>query len=399
MTGRTNDRCGHADRPHEAHGLCAPCFKRFKRWTNREGIIGPALSAIPRWIALGSACDVEIPVTLDVEAPVVEAPAVEATREKIHRHADFRQLAELSRKPISFEALCDRLGRPPAYVRKLLADAAEAGMGVRTSTSDLQLSPAEQIRSVQETAILPTKSERQMVGVMSDLHCGSKYCLRAQIRDCAEYLYSRGVRHTLIPGDLVDGCYDHGKFELSHVGAEDQAADLQETLPGMPGHTWHAITGNHDCTFTAATGVNMGRLITSHFADHGRKDIRFYGDCGAFVRILGAVVHMWHPLGGCSYAKSYKLQKQIEKYGAGEKPDILLAGHLHQWCAVEDRGVFAVMCPTFQASGSIFSKRLGGQPALGGQILTWEIAGTNLVRNFGVERRRYYELELPQDIE
>jgi hypothetical protein len=100
-------------------------------------------------------------------------------------------------------------------------------------------------------------------------------------------------------------------------------------------------------------------------------------------------------MGGVSYAKSYKLQRQVEKYGSGEKPHVLLAGHWHQFAVVEDRGVFAVSCPTFQASGSAFSKRLGGQPALGGLILSWEIAGPDLVRNFSVERRRYFEVELP----
>jgi hypothetical protein len=213
-----------------------------------------------------------------------------------------------------------------------------------------------------------------------------------------EHFYSRGIREILIPGDLLDGCYRHGVFELSHTGLEDQTRDLFETLPKLAGLSYHAITGNHDHTFTELTGVNVGGYIRGYFAERGRKDLTFYGDCGAFLKIRGAVVHLWHPLGGMSYAKSYKLQKQIEKYGAGEKPDILLGGHVHQFTVVEDRGVFAALCPTFQASGSAFSKRLGGQPALGGLIVSWEIAGKDLVRNFAVERRRYYEVEKPQKV-
>lgn len=113
----------------------------------------------------------------------------------------------------------------------------------------------------------------------------------------------------------------------------------------------------------------------------------------------GAIIHLWHPMGSMSYAKSYKLQKKIEKYGAGEKPHILLGGHVHSFAVVEERGVFAVFCPTFQASGSAFSKRIGGSPALGGLIVSWEIAGEDLVRNFAVERRRYFEVEKPQKIQ
>jgi UDP-2,3-diacylglucosamine pyrophosphatase LpxH len=208
--------------------------------------------------------------------------------------------------------------------------------------------------------------------------------------DCAKTLYERGNREILIPGDLLDGCYKHGIFELSHTGLEDQTRDLAETLPRMRGLTYHAITGNHDCTFTDKTGANVGRYIHSV-----RPDIHFYGDCGATVKIRGADVEMWHGLGGGTYALSYKLQNHIRDYGAGEKPHILLAGHYHKCAWVEVRGVFGMLCPTFQASGSIFSKRLGGQPALGGLELSWEIAGKDMIREISFDRRRYYEVEKP----
>lgn len=304
-------------------------------------------------------------------------------------------LVQLARKPISLTDLCDRLDMSPA---KVLALATKMRVRLQAGNDHVQLSAREQIRTVQDSRILPDKGTTQRVGVISDLHLGSKYCLRAQLRDCVEHMYRTGIREILVPGDLLDGCYRHGVFELSHTGLADQTRDLFETLPRLKGLSYHCITGNHDHTFVELTGVDVGEYIQGYFRKHGRTDIHFYGDCGAFLRIRGAIVHMWHPLGGASYAKSYKLQKQVEKYGAGEKPDILLAGHLHQFAVVEDRSVFAVLCPTFQASGSAFSKRLGGQPALGGLILSWQIAGKDLVRNIGVERRRYFEVELPQKV-
>jgi len=300
------------------------------------------------------------------------------------------KLLKLTRKPIEFLDLCDRLDMSP---RMLSAFALKNKVRLARGNDHVQLSPHEQIRTVQDTRILPQKGKRQQVGVISDLHLGSKYCLRAQLQDCVHHFYERGIRETLIPGDLLDGCYKHGIFELSHTGIDAQVDDLAATLPRLRGMNYRAITGNHDFTFTELTGINVGAVIHAR-----RPDIHFYGDCGAFLKIYGAVVHLWHPLGGMSYAKSYKLQKQIEKYGAGEKPDILLGGHVHQFAVVEDRGVFGVLCPTFQASGSAFSKRLGGQPALGGLIVSWDIAGKDLVRNFSVERRRYYEVELPQKV-
>lgn len=307
-------------------------------------------------------------------------------------------LVAATKKPISFEELCDKLSSPPSVVRKLLVEARANGIDLQLGNDHVQLSPHEQIRTVQDTRILPTSGGRQEVGVISDLHMGSKYCLRAQIKDCVNHFYSRGIRSILIPGDLLDGCYKHGVFELTYSGIEDQTKDLFDTLPRLAGLSYHAISGNHDNTFTEATGLNVGSFIAGYFHDHGRKDIFFYGDRGAFIEIQGAVIHLWHPRKGKAYAKSYQLQKLIEGYGAGEKPHIVLAGHWHDFCNVEVRGVFGIVCPCFQGSGSAFSKSLGGDVALGGLIVGWEIAGKDLVRNFSVERRRYFEVELPTRI-
>ena len=322
-----------------------------------------------------------------------------AREHTIKPNADIQALIAATRKPIDFEALCDRLGKSPSAVRSLMDEAKARGVDLRTGNDHIHLSAAEQIRTVQDTLIQPTKGPKQQVGVISDLHLGSKYCLRSQLVDCVKHFYSRGIRAILIPGDLLDGCYQHGVFELSHSGLEDQTQDLFETLPCLPGLTYHAITGNHEETFHAASGVNVGQFIAGYFRERGRRDIRFYGACSAFIEIQGATIHLWHGMGGTSYALSYKLQKQIEKYGAGEKPHILLAGHWHVHCEVEVRGVFGLACPCFQGSGSAFAKRLGGHSALGGMILTWEIAGVDLVRNFSVERRRYFEVEHPTRVQ
>ncbi len=252
----------------------------------------------------------------------------------------------------------------------------------------------EQVRKIRNTGILPDKREVQQIGVISDLHLGSKYCMRSQLVDCVTRMYADGIREILIPGDLLDGCYNHGQFELKYSGLEDQTKDLFDTLPRAKGLTYHAITGNHDETFAAKSGADVGQYITGVFRDGGRDDLKFYGRCGAHVRIRGAIVHMWHPLKGPSYARSYGLQKQIENgYGAGGKPDILLAGHWHQFAAVEERGIFAIACPTFQSSGSAFSHRIGTNPSLGGVVLQWKLAGRNMVREVTVSRRRYFEVE------
>lgn len=309
----------------------------------------------------------------------------------------FARLVEACRRPVEFAALCDALDVSPARCLALVDEARVAGYQVSTNAGVVgmrQAEPDERVRDV----VPPIVGERQVVGVISDTHLGSKYCLRPQLRDFVEYAYARGVRRILHPGDVLDGCYRHGLWEVSHSGLDAQAADLLETLPALPGLTYHAITGNHDATFTDASGLDVGTYLESLFAKNGRRDLHFYGNRGAFLRVQGAVFHLWHPRSGGAYARSYPLQKQIEKYAPGEKPDVLLAGHWHTFCYVEERGIHAIACPTFQGGGSAFGKSLGGAPALGGLVLSWDLTEHGTLRAFSIERRAYYEREAPRRV-
>jgi predicted phosphodiesterase len=313
--------------------------------------------------------------------------------------ARFQQIFELTRKkPVPFLTLCDKLDVSPARARKLISDAQAAGVYVQLEHDHVGVKPPEATSHVQPTGIEPTVGTRQRVAVISDLHFGSRYCLREKLKDFIRYAYKQGVRVVLCPGDLLDGNYvSHGMFELSHVGLDNQAQDMLDSLPRLPGLTYHAITGNHDLTFTEQNGVGVGEYLERLFAPRG--DFRFYGNRGAFLHVGGAIVHLWHPKGGASYAASYQLQKRVEKYASGEKPSILLAGHWHRYCHIFERGVHAMACPTFQGGGSAFGKALGGAPAIGGMILSWDLTAHGTLRNFVHEYRAYFEVEKPQHVE
>lgn len=301
--------------------------------------------------------------------------------------------------PITTEAACDLLDISPRRLAGLLTRMRRAGINVEIDRACVGLQLETTLRDVQTVKVAPTVGERQTIAVISDTHLGSKYCLRAQLREFVEYAYSRGVREILHPGDILDGSYRHARFEMSHVGLEDQIRDLCETLPELPGLTYHAITGNHDFTFTESNGANVGRAISRYFAEHDRRDFVSYGDRSAFLRLRGALIHLWHPRSGGAYARSYHLQKQIEAYAPGEKPQILLAGHWHIYCHLFERGVQAIACPTFQGGGSAFAQSLGGSPAIGGLILSWDLTEDGTLRAFAVEKRSYFEREVAAIVE
>lgn len=296
-------------------------------------------------------------------------------------------------KPVSLEDLCDKLVLPPSHVRRLVEEARSGGMQIQIEHDHIGFRQPAPSDRVVDLAVPPVVGKRARVAVISDTHFGSKYCLRAQIRDFIQHAYDTGVREVLHPGDWIDGCYKHGLWELTHHGLDEQVQDVFESLPRLPGLTYHGITGNHCGTFMDAIGVDVGDYMMSAFARQGRHDVKMYGNRGAMLKLHGAVIHLWHPRQGTSYARSYQLQKLIEKYSSAEKPSVVLAGHWHVFCHVYERGVHGVACPTFQGGGSAFGKSLGGAPAIGGLILEWEMTAGETMRGFSLEHRAYFERE------
>lgn len=299
-----------------------------------------------------------------------------------------------------FAEICNKLDLSPMRCAGVIQRAKEQGLPVATEHDHVGVNLPKPREDVQETGISPTVGGRQRVAVISDTHFGSKYCMRGAIKDFIGHAYERGCREVLHPGDLVDGDYRHGKFEMTHMGLSRQVEDMRKNLPELPGLSYHAITGNHDFTFTEQSGVDVGQYVADCFARAGRNDFKAYGDRGAFVQIRGALIHLWHPSGGGAYAASYNLQKKIESYSSGMKPQILLTGHYHRYCHIDERGIHALLCPTFQRGGSAFSNSLKcGAPSIGGLILEWDLTAEGTMRNFSVEKRSYFHNETAHRVE
>ena len=320
----------------------------------------------------------------------VQQPAAQISP-KLDRTKRLYEL--IKRGPVSLADLCDKLDLSPSKTKTLIEEAQTQGLKIHVEHDHIGIQPSAPDERIQTVGIAPVIGERQQVAVISDTHLGSKYCLREQLKDFIHYAYSKGIREILHPGDVLDGMYRHGLWEVSHSGLDAQAEDLFETLPNLPGLNYRCITGNHDWTFTEANGVDVGQYLQNFFREKGRNDLHFYGNRGAFLKVGGAVFHLWHPKSGAGYARSYAIQKHIEKYSSGEKPAVLLTGHWHVYVHCLERGVHGIACPTFQGGGSAFSKSLGGAPAIGGLLLDWGLTADGTMRDFRLEYRTYYERE------
>lgn len=314
------------------------------------------------------------------------------------------RLVRLARKGATMDQLCDKLDLSPRRVRSLVKEAQKEGIAVAAVGNLVAMKPSGPAEDVRRILMPEAVKGRHVFGVISDLHFGSKYHLRAQLADFVNLAYKRGVRRIFVPGDLLDGCYRHGRWELVSHGFQDQSDDMINGLPEKPGLTYDAITGNHDQTFEDSSGIVVHRALEAEFLAAGRKDFRCHGARGAYLRLRapgerrGLVVEMWHPLKGPAYALSYKLQKHVEGYSVGMKPDVLFTGHWHQHCYFTSRGVHAFSAGTFQGGGSAFGKALGGQPSIGGWIVEYGLTPGGTVRELTPTWVSYYERETAREV-
>lgn len=312
-------------------------------------------------------------------------------------------LVKLARKGgHNLESLCDYLDTSPKKVRTLVEEARTLGYRIRMVAESFGVEPTATSRATKQIIAAPA-TERTIL-VASDIHVGSRFFLVDQFKDHIQRGYEAGARICLVPGDILDGCYRHSMWEETHYGFQEQAKECARVFPKLPGLRYFGITGNHDQTFETNSGLSVVEALPQVFRDMGREDLTLVGARGGFVRIgakgeRGLLVEMWHPLKGPAYALSYKMQKHIEGYQVGQKPDVLLTGHWHQSCYFSQRGVHALSCGTFHGGQSDFGKALGGAPAIGGWTIKYGMTKEGTVRDFEPKWRAYYESEQVRNIE
>lgn len=208
--------------------------------------------------------------------------------------------------------------------------------------------------------------EKMYIGIVSDTHLGSK---KQQPKRLYEFMMRAADEYPLDcwlhAGDLTDGIpevYQGHMHEVWMTRADDQVEYAAQVYPDTGVDTW-AIAGNHDEKANKKAGIN----VVAGMAER-REDFHYVDFYGGYVDVGGISCYLWHPPGGSSYAKSYKLQRFVEGFDDTGKPDFVFAGHLHQFTWVWHRGVQAFLVPSFQGT-TTFIRRLGYQSMVGGMVV------------------------------
>lgn len=193
-------------------------------------------------------------------------------------------------------------------------------------------------------------------GATGDNHYGSRYA-REEITEALYDEFERqGVKIVYNTGNWIDGEARFNKHDLKVHGLDNQINYFLKNYPKRKGIKTYFVTGDdHEGWYTQREGVNVGKymIYKSQDADSEfkRDDLVFLGHMEADVVLESknggkTTLRVLHPGGGSSYATSYSVQKIVESYQGGEKPDILLAGHYHKAEYTYVRGVHVVQTGT-----------------------------------------------------
>lgn len=183
-------------------------------------------------------------------------------------------------------------------------------------------------------------------GYYSDPHVGEAHFHEELWHSMCKFFVSEGIKNVYCPGDNVEGMSGRPGhiYDLTHIGASAQLAYASELFASAPKLNFYIIDGNHDQWFKEKgnTGLVVGREL-----EKMNKNVTFLGEWEADVKLApNVIMKLFHGNDGTAYADSYKLQKLIESFQGGKKPNIVLSGHYHKQVAIFRRNVFGFECGT-----------------------------------------------------
>lgn len=179
-------------------------------------------------------------------------------------------------------------------------------------------------------------------GALGDSHIGSIYFKEELLDQAIEECKKEGCQFIAHTGDLVDGMSRRPGhvYELEDIGynkQKDRAIDCFSRWE----KPWYFIDGNHDRWY--CENSNNGALIVKDICKELGDNATFLGhDEGDIILQDNIKVRLWHGIDSSSYATSYRLQKLVESFSGGEKPNILLAGHVHKMGYFFERNIHCV---------------------------------------------------------
>ena len=233
-----------------------------------------------------------------------------------------------------------------------------------------------------------TGNEIIRFAVMGDTQINSKYTQLTHLHNFYDICEIEGIETVYHTGDMDEGeemRMGH-KYECYNQGVDDHIDEIVKVYPKRQGITTKFITGNHDASIYRRAGFDIGNVIASR-----RPDMEYLGASHAIIYLTPkCTLELRHPIDGTAYALSYKIQKMVEAFSGGEKPNILAVGHYHKAEYFVYRNVHCIQSGCFQGQ-TPFTRGKGISIQMGGWICEVQVDKKGTIKRFKSEFVPYYD--------
>lgn len=202
--------------------------------------------------------------------------------------------------------------------------------------------------------------------VISDTHIGSKYFREDMFRDLLRIIKKEKPVAVYHAGDILEGMSNREGhiYELETQGVSQQinkAAGLLSQIQ-IP---FYFTTGNHDewSKIKSNQGFLVGPELESKIPNS-----KFLGEYTANVKFADNITMRLTHEGMNAYALSYPGQKRVNALEGGNKPEIIMNGHIHKFLYMYYRNIHYFEAGTFEDQTPFMAMK--GTPAMKG---FWEL--------------------------
>lgn len=215
-------------------------------------------------------------------------------------------------------------------------------------------------------------------GAFGDQHIGSIHARFDVMDDLYDRYERRGVDRVFNTGNFIEGDSRFNQFEKEATGIAAQCRLMAKKYPRREGIETYAVWGDdHEGWYAQREGLDVGRYAETIMHDAGRDDWHDLGFMEANVELINintgtkSVMAVVHPGGGSAYATSYSVQKIVESYEGGEKPEVGLYGHFHKLWSGLIRNVWVVQTGT-GCDQTTFMRKKRLEAHVGGTLIELE---------------------------
>lgn len=311
---------------------------------------------------------------------------------------------KLRKTRMSLNELAAFLGTDESQAQDMVRSLKGAGYLVEEAEGQFSIGKLRPDTAIQMGDYSRLVAQQYTFATLADSHLVSQHQRLDVLEFCFEECKRRGIKDVYLIGNMIDGYRERiNGGEVFFRNLTDQCMYAADHWPGRPGVTTRFVTADcHEGWFAKKVGINVGYHLEDCFQRAGRQDVQYVGHMERDFVLKSpkgdarAILRLFHPSGGSSYAISYKPQKFVESYQGGQKPAILLIGHFHKMGSFYIRNVNCLLTGCAQDQ-TRWMRSKGIEAHVGFYIVTIEQDKKGGISRFVVERIPFFDQEYHLD--